>query len=192
MISLRIKNTAVCFDFSFFAAIAIFAFLDRTGLGLLSIAMCMLHESAHLLVMLLIGAVPSQIAFYGAGIAISAPTLELHGEGHRLAVYSAGCLLNFTLAAVFWAAGSGILSAINLCIGALNIMPFGSLDGARVMKLAAGHFRNPVRIERSIRVFGAAAAVCGAAFVFIRGGSISISALISGLYLMVLAVLRKK
>lgn len=177
-------------DFSFFAALAIFAFFDDTGLGLTSLVMCMLHEAAHLIVMLLLNIPPCRVKFYGAGIAISARRLEYRADLERCAVYAAGCALNFALAAVFWHFGNGILSAVNLCIGMLNMLPIGGLDGARLLRVFAERFFEPDRADFILKVCGMiSAALCVIALFFVKG-KVGVSAVISGAYLLLLSALR--
>lgn len=192
MISVKVKNTELCLDFSFFAAIAIFAFFDKTGLGLASLAMCMLHESAHLIVMLILAVTPDRIKFYGAGIAISARSLDSRGDMVRAAVYSSGCLLNFILALIFLLCGNGLFSAINLCIGVLNMLPVGELDGARILRLISERFFEPYRTERLLRICSAVSVVLCVVIFFVVRGRVSISALISGVYLMILSALNNE
>ncbi|MGN0651214.1 MAG: hypothetical protein ACI4KM_12325 [Oscillospiraceae bacterium] len=192
MICFRLKNTELCLDFSFFAAIAIFAFFDNTGTGLASIVMCMLHELAHLVVMAILDVTPERIKFYGAGIAITARSLDSRRSSVRAAVYSAGCLLNLVLAIAFFLFGNRLFSAINLCICALNLLPFGELDGARLLILAAEHFFEPYLTDKLMKICGAASVViCVVIFVSVKG-RVSISALISGVYILILSVIKRE
>ena len=105
MIELKLKRTALRWDFSFFAVLAVFFIWDCSGFGFAALGICAAHELAHLAVMRLCGIAPDSLTFYGAGIRLSARAVESAPPGVQAAVYAAGCAMNFLLCGVFLAAG---------------------------------------------------------------------------------------
>ena len=76
MIELKLKRTALRWDFSFFAVLAVFFIWDYSGFGFAALGICTAHELAHLAVMRLCGMSPDSLTFYGAGIRLSASAVE--------------------------------------------------------------------------------------------------------------------
>ena len=136
MIELNLPRTSLRWDFSFFAVLALFFSLDGTGFGLNALGICAAHELAHLAVMLLCGIIPECVTFYGAGIRITSAETERHSPAEQAAVYGAGCVMNFLLAAALFAAGKPYPAAVSLSCGLFNLLPVGEFDGRRLLKLA--------------------------------------------------------
>ena len=135
MIELKLKRTALRWDFSFFAVLAVFFIWDYSGFGFAALGICTAHELAHLAVMRLCGMSPDSLTFYGAGIRLSARAVESAPPGVQAAVYAAGCAMNFLLGGVFLAAGEGRIAAVSFAAGAFNLLPLGEFDGRRLLKL---------------------------------------------------------
>ncbi|MBQ4165432.1 MAG: hypothetical protein IJD85_03830 [Oscillospiraceae bacterium] len=131
MIEIKLKNTALCFDFSFFAVMALCFFLDNNGICLLSLSACVCHELSHLAVMLICSADINAVVLYGAGMKINCE-LSVLSTGKRLAVLAAGCAMNFMLCICALWFGFYEFAAINLVIGVFNLLSVGSLDGAQM------------------------------------------------------------
>ena len=134
MVSFSIGSMKVGFDFSFFAVTAIFFALDDSGYGIFCIAACLCHEAGHLVLLLLTGHVPESLIFSGSGICIK------QREEASVPVLAAGCTVNFTLFIVFYflleqnSVYKLIFAGCNLCIGILNLLPIGELDGKKLLE----------------------------------------------------------
>ena len=134
MVSFNIGSLKVGFDFSFFAVIAIFFALDDSGYGILCIAACLCHEAGHLALLLLTKHVPDSLIFSGSGICI-----KQHEEA-SVPVLAAGCTVNFILFVIFYffmeqnSVYKLIFAGCNLCIGVLNLLPIGELDGKKLLE----------------------------------------------------------
>ena len=135
MIELKLKQTALRWDFSFFAVLAVFFIWDYSGFGFAALGICTAHELAHLAVMRLCGMSPDSLTFYGAGIRLSASAVESAPPGVQAAVYAAGCAMNLLLGGVFLAAGEARIAAVSFAAGAFNLLPLGEFDGRRLLKL---------------------------------------------------------
>lgn len=134
MVSFNIGAMRVCFDFSFFAVIGIFFALDDSGYGIFCIAACLCHELGHLALLLLTKHVPRQLIFSGSGICIK------QQEEASVPVLAAGCAVNFILFIIFCflleqnSVYKLIFAGSNLCIGILNLLPIGELDGKKLLE----------------------------------------------------------
>lgn len=170
MIELKVRETALRLDFTFFAAVAFFLLTDSTDFGATALLSCAAHELAHLLAMKLCGAEITAVTLYGAGIRIRSDNAESLSAGRQGAVYSAGCAMNFALAAALWAAGAHAAALINLFTGLFNLLPIGELDGARLLKAAVIRAFPAERVDTIMTIAAAASAVSAAAFVLMFGG----------------------
>lgn len=186
MIELKINKTALRLDFSFFAVVALFLMFDTTGFGITALAACAAHELAHMLVMAIFGIFAREITFYGAGIRITAP-MERASERVRAAVLAAGCAANFLLAALMSSLGQPYAAAVNLFTGAFNLLPFGELDGAELLKMLLIRLCKPENVDRISRTVGAGfAALCIGAVLWL-GRGVSFTLLTTALYFIIVS-----
>lgn len=185
MIELRLKKTLLRLDFSFFAVVALFLFLDESGLGLSALAACGLHELSHLAVMTVFGLPADEITFYGAGIRISSSRTDERGGTARVLILLAGCMANFAAATLFWRLGNLAAAAINLCTGIFNLLPLGELDGAVLLKTLFIKICKPENVDKFMK---AAAVLSGGvviAAVLLLGGGISFTLATTLLYIII-------
>ena len=112
---------------------------DGTGLARLSLAAALWHESGHLLAYRLLRGdwPPLQVQFTGFSL-----EGRLLSRGQDLWVTLAGPAANFLACLGFWSAarykasyGLYACAAVNLWVGAFNLLPVGPLDGRRLWKL---------------------------------------------------------
>lgn len=99
---------------------------NSPGLVLISV---ILHELGHLLGLLLCGCKPDKIVFHAFGVAIN--TGKLTFEKMLLTAIS-GPASSFLLAGLFYFMFPPLFP-VNLCIGAVNVIPVLPLDGGRVV-----------------------------------------------------------
>ena len=187
MIELRLKNTLLRLDFSFFAVIALFLFLDSSGLGMSALFACALHELSHLAVMIIFGISPEMITFYGAGIRITSSKTEYAAMIPRILILSAGCAANFTAFALFWIKGEHAAASINLFTGIFNLMPVGELDGAALLKTLLIKKCFPENIDRYMKAAWILSALLILAAIMIAGGGVSFTLITTVLYLLVMS-----
>lgn len=134
MVSFRLGKIRISLDFTFFAVLGLVCVFDSGGYGLLYLAACLCHETAHLVVMAVKGQVPREIIFSGGGICIR------QSGAFSFAVLAAGSAANFLLFGIFRfglqqdSVYKMIFAAANLCVGVFNLLPMGDLDGKRLME----------------------------------------------------------
>lgn len=172
-------------DFSFFAVIAIFMLFDKDGFGITALICCMVHELAHLIVMLILGIPVEEITFYGAGIRIFSSRIEYEKPSRRVFVLAAGCTVNFLCALLFWRIGYDLAAAISLFTGIFNLLPIGELDGAALVKMWIIRACKPENVDRVMKIIGVIAIViCSGVLIFIGGFSVTLPITIAYLIIM--------
>lgn len=181
------------FNFSFFAVIAFLIFADSSGMAVLSLTACILHEGGHLLAMALCGIYPDKITFYGGGIAISKIGMEQMSYIRRLVILSAGCTVNFLISSLCLAFPENemiqIFSAVNLLIGIFNALPIGYFDGARILEILLVRIMRPSTATIVKKIIGGlcSAVIIGGIVYYcvFSGKTVSISLGFAMLYLII-------
>lgn len=139
MFELRIKKLTVRFDFSFFATVTLLMLLSGSNYAVIGLAVCLWHELGHFTVMLICGVKVKELVFYGAGIKIIPDKqIDFTGFGTAISVYLAGSAANFIAVALLSMSESPearLFAAVNMVIGAFNLLPLGYLDGGKIILL---------------------------------------------------------
>ncbi|MDE7229078.1 MAG: peptidase M50 [Oscillospiraceae bacterium] len=187
MIEFKLKNTLLRLDFSFFAVVALFLFLDSSGFGLAALTACAVHELSHLAVMTAFGIAPEAVTFYGAGIRISSARTEYAAMTARVLILAAGCAANFTAAALFWISGQLPAAAINLFTGIFNLLPIGELDGAALLKTLFIRLCRPENVDRCMKLSGLISAALVMIAVITAGGGVSFTLVTTALYIIIVS-----
>ncbi len=187
MIQIKIKDMAICLDFTFFMVMALLFMIQSGGIWLYGILSCTAHEISHIMVMALYKIPIERITFYGAGIKISSEAVENAAAHIKAMVYSAGCLMNFILAAIFWLSGIIPAAAANICIGIFNLIPIGEFDGARLLKLWAIYHCKAENIDKITRRASIISAIICAALLIILKGKVNFTLFSTLIYITVLA-----
>lgn len=185
MIELKLKKTRLKIDFSFFAVVALFLFLDSSGFGMSALLACGLHELSHLAVMTVFGISPEVVFFYGAGIRITSSRTEYAKTPARVLILSAGCAANFAAAAMFRISGNYPAAAINLFTGIFNLLPIGELDGAALLKTLFIKICRPENVDRFMKAAGVASAALIMITVILSGGGVSFTLITTALYIII-------
>lgn len=126
----------ICLDFSFFAVITLFLCFDTSGYGFMGVVACLLHETGHILALIISGKTPERITFYGGGIKLGLAA----GEKRSVFMLAAGSAMNFTAFAFFMSFADMnsiypvLFAFINLMIGGFNLLPAGYLDGKLLLE----------------------------------------------------------
>lgn len=163
MFKVNFRGTKICFYFGFFAMLMFYFYIgggDSIGITA-ALVSCLLHECGHLTAMLIFEQAPEKLCFYAGGIKIVPRHTAVSRLEHTI-VLSAGCAVNLIVAAVSHIIGLEELSRINLALALINLMPFGSLDGGRLMQMYLG--------EGARKFIAISAAVITAAMLISAGG----------------------
>lgn len=170
MIKMKLFGYEAVFDFSFFAVISLFLLYDRTDLAIMGFTASIIHELAHVFAMTAFDIPPKSLVFYGGGIRISEKEIDKLMIWKQFIIVSAGCFINFVFSGIAFAFydGSdlklGIFAFSNLLIGAINLLPIGHFDGARLIKLMFIARLKPCKVDKAMgfvkKFFGISALVC--------------------------------
>lgn len=190
MIEFSIGTTKLRLDFSFFAVMAVFLLLDKGGAGALGIIACCAHELAHIITMRFFRIRADSLTLYGAGMKLAARELDFAPVHARFAVLSAGAAMNLALAAVLYALGCPLASAVNLLTALFNLLPFAQLDGAEMLKLAVLTFGKPEEVDRAARVGNVISVLIISAAIAVFGGQISITLVSTVVYMLMILLLK--
>lgn len=121
------------------ACLAAGLLFDPLGFLRMALACAALHESGHVLVYMLCAHRLPKLRFSLEGISLSG-TQQL-SRTKELWVLAAGPMANFIFAALLFlrvqrraSYGLYFLAAVSLCTGLYNLLPFGVLDGARILQ----------------------------------------------------------
>ncbi len=138
MFEFKVGSITAAFDFSFFAAVTLTALLGG-GYAAIGLGACIWHELGHLAVMTVLSIPVKKVFFYGAGIKIITDRqLEYAPFKTGFAVLIAGSAANFAAASVLYQSGDTnfkLFAAVNLVIGAFNLLPLQNLDGGKIIIL---------------------------------------------------------
>ncbi len=188
---MKLKNTRIRLDFSFFAVVALFLMLDNTSFGIAALAACGIHEFSHLLVMTICGIPAEIVTFYGAGIRITSPRTETAKPFVRALVLSAGCAANFIAAVLYSLSGNDAAAAINLLTGAFNLLPIGELDGAAMLKMLLIRACRPERVDKTLKAVRIATVALLAGAVLLAGRGVSFTLLTTVVYILIVGLGRE-
>ncbi len=186
-----IRKTRIKFDFTFFAVIALLIFIDTSGTAMLSLIASLLHETGHLVAILLCRAELQSIVFYGGGICIRSD-LELLCFSKRLFIVSAGCMINLLISIigfVFFQRSDAFLifATVNGIICVFNLIPVGYFDGAEILDIIFSRLlslRKKEILKKVIGIFFSVIVTLVIIFYcFFLKGTVSLSFLFVVLYL---------
>jgi Zn-dependent protease len=167
MIKTKLAGIEIGADFTFFAVVAMFLTLDTTGFAVMSLVVCLIHETGHLAAMLLTGQKPSSVTLRAGGVRIS----QLSTDNCQLSIVLAGSALNIALffALYFTVPKTDIypvmFAVMNLVIGLFNLLPLGCLDGKRLLAMFV-----PDKALQVIQAVTAVLVVIALAAAISRGG----------------------
>ena len=121
------------------ACLAAVLLFDQLGFLRMALVCAALHESGHVLVYVLCARRLPRLRFSVEGISLSGA--QQLSRAQELWVLAAGPMANFIFAALLlWrlqrraSYGLYFLAAVSLCTGLYNLLPFGVLDGARILQ----------------------------------------------------------
>lgn len=185
MVSFTVGKIRVSLDFTFFAVLGLVCVFDSGGYGILYLAACLCHETAHLAVMATKGQKPREIIFSGGGICIK------QSQSFSLAVLLAGSAVNFLLFGIFRfgleqdSIYKMIFAAANLCVGAFNLLPMGDLDGKRLIEELLMKHCSLKRAEAILNIVQAATYILwgGLVLYLLSKGAVNLTAVFVMIYI---------
>ena len=158
-------------------------------LGLLSIylpqaaflqmcAACLLHETAHLLMMGLLAQRPARLRLSAAGMQLPIRSGVLCPMPALTAILLSGAAANLVAALCFFACGDKNSAGANLSLALFNLLPYRSTDGGTLIAALLEHrliAARPERIPQIMRLLCIAATLSvGAGLICIRSGNLSL------------------
>ncbi len=192
MLEMKIKNTRIQLDFSFFAVLTLFFMLDNTSFGIAALAACGIHECSHILAMTLFGIPAEEITFYGAGIRISSPMADNASGVPRLIILAAGCAANFLAAFVYRFLGNDAAAAINLLTGLFNLLPLGEHDGAEMVKMLLIRICRPEKVDSAMKAVRIITALLAGGLLLFFGRGASFTLITTIIYILVVSFVQYK
>ena len=140
MLTFRIRNTRLHLSIWFFAILYLFLIMDRQQFYPLFFGSIFLHEAAHLIIMIWWKKKILSISLLPFGIRVSTEETVIQSYGQEISITLAGPLANFICAAgCLWCLSFhqslplAVSAAVNLVLGAFNLLPIGVLDGGRLL-----------------------------------------------------------
>lgn len=198
MLRCKLFGVSVQVDFWFVALVTVFLLTDRSGVSVIALLACFIHECAHLLAFFAVGYTPRALVFELTGIRLVKPAQELSpkrevvvqlaGSGANLLVFA--LLAGTTGSVSYWS----IFAVTHLLLGVFNLLPLRCLDGGKLLLLFCAHFWGETAAERACAVadFLVTVGLLGVAGYTLVSGERSMSLLFfsGGLFVALLARLR--
>ena len=158
MLEFSVCGVKVRVGFGFFAAVMFYFYAcDEDTLGVAAVlTCCLLHELGHLSAMFLFGCPPERLTLYAGGFMLTKSFDKQCGRGGELVILAAGCAVNFILAAVSALFGAKTLVSTNLSLAFVNLLPFSSLDGGRMLALFGTRVRKAAAAVTMLTITAAA------------------------------------
>jgi len=186
------------FTFLFAATVAFCLLTDESGVSILALSACLLHETGHLLAFCLTGYRPRAMVFELTGIRLI-PSERLPGFAQNLLIQSGGVLANLICGAVFWLFHRNSAAAVHIILACFSMLPLRTLDGGQIL-LAVLTRRSLDRGERASYLIDilTTAALCACCLYMLFSGRRSLTMVIfsggltASLFAGLLSKLRRK
>lgn len=154
MISFRLWGTGIHVEFGFIAVCALLSAVGDANILAYGFFAVILHEFAHLIVMMLLAMKAESIILHSCGIRIC-PKQTLCSYRQELIMLLAGPFANIAAwAAILYFSGNNALAQAQLIPGILNLLPCRFLDGGAALCAALSmtkiEFSSGERILRSV------------------------------------------
>lgn len=126
-----IKDCEISISFFFAAIITLMLLFDKENIVIFALLASFLHETGHLMMMILFKKPPKKIAFRIVGFHIE-NHMTCFNYTQDMMVAFAGVAVNFLVFFLFYFfTPYQLFAGINFCVGAFNLLPVYPLDGAR-------------------------------------------------------------
>lgn len=161
----KIKRTSVKISFSFLALVLLFAVTEKFNIYLLSLLCSVIHESAHVIAILIFGGEISSISLSALGGNISRKNTKALSPVMEGVICICAPILNILMYFIFICFEKYTLFAqVNLVIGVFNLLPFYSFDGGAFLKIILTAILNDTFAKRIVTVCSAVISVLFTAF----------------------------
>lgn len=152
MFELKIFNTRIVMNFSFFATIAILILISDDKYILLGLYCCIIHELGHLAGMYLCKCCVKAIIFTGGGIRIIPEKDKILSYNKDIFILMCGPFVNLCLSMLAFGFGRSVevemFACINILMLCFNLLPFKRFDGGEIIRLLIESRRNVTNIDR--------------------------------------------
>lgn len=163
MIELPFKRLKVYLHFSFFAAVSLMMLINVSEYALWGLYACLIHETGHLISMLILRQKVDKLVFYGAGIRIVQRKHDIFTPfAIQLVILFSGCAMNFfvffTLKMFTNSFNASLFATINCIIGMFNLLPLNCMDGGKMLVLVfykLCEYDLAVKLEKYLRSINA-------------------------------------
>lgn len=177
------------------AAIALGLLFDTAGLLRMAIFCAVLHETGHIALYVLCTRKLPRIKISAGGISLN--RAQNLSKNAYLAVVAAGPLVNLFFSALLFGCAQHKASytiyfcaAVSLCTGLYNLLPFGMLDGARLIQmLLPSKWLMPFEKIQAVLIRIVFAASCSAAVFSPISGQMRVALFLAAGYLMMQTLL---
>ncbi len=149
----KIKNTSVSLSFTFFGVFLILLCIGELKICLFSLVASLLHETIHIILIVISGGNVSKITLtaFGANIVRGERTLPDFKE----AIISLSApLFNLILALIF-SNKMPYFATVNLVMGLFNLLPYYDFDGGRGLGYILKYFISTKKINALLDVLSA-------------------------------------
>lgn len=142
MFEFKISGMTVKVKFLFIAVVTVFLLTDTTGLAVICILCCALHELGHIISFHIAKIKPNSLVFDITGIKLEQPKQQLSFITEFFVLIS-GSLTNYILALVGYIISPSTnvnFILINIIIGTFNLLPLKTFDGGKILFVVSSCF----------------------------------------------------
>ena len=139
MLRWMLLHTEILIDFTAPAWFALLSLMLPARILLQTAAACLLHESAHFLIMALLHRKPQALRISAAGLSLRMYGGILCPVRVLCAVLLAGPAANLTAAWIFLRCGLPDVFRANLSLGLLNLLPYSGTDCGTLLEAVLSH-----------------------------------------------------
>lgn len=133
MVCFELCGLSIALDFTAPALLALLTMILPLDAVIQTLAACLLHESAHLLVIALTKQKPALLRISAAGLRLETQGTAVIPLRYFAVILCAGPLMNLLAAAGFLAFGIREAAAANLSLCLFNLLPYRSTDGGTLL-----------------------------------------------------------
>lgn len=136
MLRIAVGNCLLKIHFSFFVLVAFCNLFGGLENGSIMLFCVLLHESAHLMMMVRFRCPPEQVQVSGLGMQLRLPQGSAIPYREAVWVSLAGPCANLLLALLCFPLGMHSMAMMNLSLGLFHLLPVEPLDGGLALKAA--------------------------------------------------------
>lgn len=144
MISFSIDRIKFTVDFSFFAVIAFLCIIDGGKNIISAFSVCIIHETGHLIPMIISGEKINSVRICGAGIRIIPYKNPLKAVFMDIVILAGGSAFNLITGfiIILLTENISLFAAMNIIIGVFNLLPYRNFDGGEIILTLMEYYGN--------------------------------------------------